>query len=497
MLATRIEPDWAALAAELSPRTQLFIDGQWRPAESGATFSTIAPRDGRVLAEVAQAGDVDVDRAVRSARAAFEAGTWSRRAPSERKAVLLRLAELITTNAAELALLDCLDGGKLIGDTTSMDVPASASILGWYAEAVDKLYGEVAPVGGSALATVTREPLGVIAAVIPWNFPLEMAVWKLAPALASGNSVVLKPAEESPLSALRLAELAVQAGLPEGVLNVVTGLGAEAGRSLGLHPDVDAVAFTGSTEVGKLFLRYAGESNMKQVWLEAGGKSANLIFDDVEDLQAAADHAASGFLACAGQVCSANSRLLVHRRVHDDLVAMVIERARARVVGDPLASSTTMGPLVSARQLDRVQGYVAAGRGEATLASGGGRLRAGSGGFYQEPTVFTDVAPTARIWTEEIFGPVLAVAAFDSEDEAIALANAGPYGLAASVWTDNLRRAHRVASRLHAGTVSVNTVDALHVSVPFGGVKQSGYGRDLSLHALDKFTSLKTTWIAL
>lgn len=489
--------DWTALAADLTARHHLFIDGDWSPAASGETFTTISPRDGRVLAHVAKGTDVDVDRAVLSARVAFESGVWSRRAPAERKAVLLRLAELINANANELALLDALDGGKLIAETTTVDVPGSAAIFQWYAEAVDKLYGEVAPVGNQALATITREPLGVIGAVIPWNYPLEMAVWKLAPALAAGNSVVLKPAEESPLSALRLAELAVEAGLPQGVLNVVTGLGAEAGKAIGLHPDVDAIAFTGSTEVGKLFLRYAGESNMKQVWLEAGGKSANVVFDDVEDLDAAADMAAFGFLACSGQVCSANSRLLVHRSVHDAFVAKVIERAQAKVIGDPLATTSTMGPLVSAKQLDRVQSYVEAGRSEATLASGGSRLLSETGGFYQEPTVFTDVSRDARIWTEEIFGPVLAVAAFDDEDEAIRLANAGPYGLAASVWTDNLRRAHRMAARLNAGTVSVNTVDALDVTVPFGGVKQSGYGRDLSLHALDKFTSLKTTWIAL
>jgi 4-(gamma-glutamylamino)butanal dehydrogenase len=410
--------------------------------------------------------------------------------------VLLRLAELIDEHTPELAVTDSVDGGKLIADTSTVDAPGSAAILRWYAEAIDKVYGEIAPVSG-ALATITRGPLGVIGAVIPWNYPLEMAIWKLAPALATGNSVVLKPAEESPLSALRLAELAIEAGLPAGVLNVVPGLGAEAGRAIGLHPDVDAVAFTGSTEVGKLFQTYAGQSNMKQVWLECGGKSANLVFDDVADLDAAADLAVFGFLACSGQVCSANTRLLVHRSVHDEFVRRVIDRARAKVVGDPLAESSTMGPLVSSKQLQRVQSFVEAGRAQAELASGGNLLHAESGGYYQEPAVFVDVPTDAAIWREEIFGPVLAVRAFDTEDEAIALANASQYGLAASVWTDDLRRAHRVASRLQAGTVSVNTVDALDVTVPFGGVKQSGFGRDLSLHALDKFVALKTTWIAL
>jgi len=489
--------DWAARAAELTPRHQLFVDGAWRDAASGETFETVSPRDGSVLAHVARGADADIDLAVRSGRRAFDDGRWSRLAPGDRKAVLLRLADLIDAHVEELALTDALDGGKLIGDTLGVDVPGSAAIFRWYAEAVDKVYGEVAPVGGSALATITREPLGVVGAVIPWNYPLEMAVWKLAPALAAGNSVVLKPAEETPLSALRLAELAAEAGLPDGVLNVVPGLGPEAGRALGLHPDVDAIAFTGSTEVGKLFQTYAGQSNMKQVWLECGGKSANLVFDDVADLDAAADLAVFGFLACSGQVCSANTRLLVHRRIHDDFVERVIARARAKAVGDPLDDATTMGPLVSAKQLERVQGYVEAGRSEATLAAGGARLRPETGGFFQEPAIFVDVPPTATVWREEIFGPVLAVTPFDTEDEAIALANASPYGLAASLWTDDLRRAHRVAGRLQAGTVSVNTVDALDVTVPFGGVKQSGFGRDLSLHALDKFTSLKTTWIAL
>jgi gamma-glutamyl-gamma-aminobutyraldehyde dehydrogenase len=481
----------------LAVRDKIYIDGDWHDAASGETFETVSPRDGQVLAHVARGSDSDVDRAVRSGRRAFDERRWAGATPGERKRVLLKLAELIMANMSELALTDALDGGKLLADTTNVDVPGSAAIFQWYAEAVDKLYGEVAPVGDSALATITREPLGVIGAVIPWNYPLEMAVWKLAPALAAGNSVVLKPAEEAPLSALRLAELAVEAGLPSGVLNVVPGLGVEAGRAIGLHPDVDAIAFTGSTEVGKLFQTYAGQSNMKQVWLECGGKSANIVFDDVEDVEAAADMAVFGFLACSGQVCSANSRLLVHRRIQDDFVAKIVERAKAKVVGDPLSESTTMGPLISAKQLARIQRYVDTGRSEATLAAGGDRVHVDTGGFYQEPAVFVDVAPTATIWREEIFGPVLAVTAFDTEEQAVGLANSSQYGLAASVWTDNLRRAHRVAGRLQAGTVSVNTVDALDVTVPFGGVKLSGYGRDLSLHAFDKFTSLRTTWIAL
>ncbi|NUR05672.1 MAG: aldehyde dehydrogenase family protein, partial [Nocardioidaceae bacterium] len=439
----------------------------------------------------------DVDRAVAAARAAFTDRRWSGATPTRRKAVLLRLADLVEQNADELALLDSLDGGKLIADTTRVDVPGSAAILRWYAETVDKVYGEVAPTAADALALVTREPLGVVGAVVPWNYPLEMAIWKVAPALTAGNSVVLKPAEETPLSALRLAELASEAGLPDGVLNVVPGDGPVAGRALGEHPDVDVVAFTGSTLVGKLFLEYAGRSNMKQVWLECGGKSANLVFADVDDLDAAAAGAVAGIFSNQGQVCSANSRLLVQRDVKDTLLERIVALVRDIRPGDPLDAAVRMGPLVGLRHADRVMELVESGRSEATLVTGGRRVDGAPTAAFVEPTVFDDVPPDARVWREEVFGPVLAVTAFDDEDEAVALANDSVYGLAASVWTGRLTRAHRVASRLRAGTVSVNTVDALDVTVPFGGFGQSGFGRDLSLHALDKFTGHKTTWVHL
>ncbi|WP_108249095.1 aldehyde dehydrogenase [Planctomonas deserti] len=487
---------WQQLARNVEPRRHAFIDGAFVDAADGDEFDTVNPANGLVLARVARGRAVDVDRAVAAARRAFESGAWSRSAPAHRKSVLLALADRIREHADELALLDTLDGGKLISDTSTIDIPGSAAILQWYAEAVDKLYGEVAPTAAGDLAIVTREPLGVIGAVVPWNYPLEMAIWKLAPALAAGNSVVLKPAEESPLSALRLAELAAEAGLPDGVLNVVPGYGEEAGRALGEHPDVDAIAFTGSTAVGKMFLSYAGASNMKQVWLECGGKSANLVFADAADLDRVADRAVAGIYACSGQVCSANSRLLVEESVADDLMTRIAERVTALRVGDPLDPASTMGPLISERQLDRVLGYVDVGRAEATLAFGGSRLLEESGGYYVQPTAFIEVAPDATLAREEVFGPLLAVTAFRTEREAVALANASEYGLAASIFTDSLSRAQRVAPALHVGTVSVNTVDALDVTTPFGGVKQSGYGRDLSLHALDKFTALKTTWFA-
>ncbi|TIC85687.1 aldehyde dehydrogenase [Nocardioides sp. GY 10127] len=491
-------PVWSEVRASMTLERDLFVDGAFVPAASGERFATVDPATGDVLAEVARGADEDVDRAVAAARRSFEAGHWSRADPAERKRVLLAVADLVDAHRDELALMESLDGGKLVRDTHAWDVPGTAAILRWYAEAVDKVYGEVAPTGRSSLALVTREPLGVVGAVVPWNYPLEMAMWKLAPALAAGCSVVLKPAEQTPLSALAFARLCAEAGLPDGVLNVVTGFGAEAGRAIGLHEDVDAVAFTGSTEVGKLFLGYSAQSNLKQVWPECGGKSANLVFADAGDLAAVAARAAAGVFFCTGQVCSANSRLLVQRPVVDELLDLVRREAEALRVGDPLDERTDLGPLVSLEQRTRVLGHVDAARATSRLVTGGG-VPAGlpEQGAYVQPTIFADVSPTDPLWAEEVFGPVLAVTPFDTEEEAVELANRSRYGLAASVFTDDLRRAHRVSDALVAGTVTVNGVDAIDVTVPFGGFKQSGYGRDLSLHALDKYTGLKTRWFHL
>ncbi|MFN7008742.1 MAG: aldehyde dehydrogenase [Allorhizobium sp.] len=487
--------DWAKTAATLRFRDKAFIGGKAVEALSGDTFDCINPATGGLLAKVAACGEADVDRAVKSARAAFEDGRWSRKSPAERKAVLLKLADLIRANTVELALLDSLDMGKLVMDAATVDVPGSAAIFQWYAEAIDKVYDEVAPTGPNNLALVRREPLGVVGAVVPWNFPLDMATWKCAPALAMGNSVVLKPAEQSPLSALRLAELALEAGLPEGVLNVVPGLGEVTGRALGLHPDVDCITFTGSTQVGKYFLGYSAQSNMKQVWLECGGKSPNLIFADCEDLDAAADMAAFGIFFNQGEICSANSRLLVERSICDVFVEKMVERARRYTPGNPLDPASSMGAIVDEGQTRRILSFIEQGRKTSRLVSGGERVTVDGKGCFIQPTIFADVDADDRLSREEIFGPVLAVSAFDSESEAIARANDTIYGLAASVWTSNLSRAHRVSDQLRAGTVSVNTVDALSPMTPFGGFKQSGIGRDLSLHAFDKFSGLKTTWI--
>ncbi|WP_442114060.1 aldehyde dehydrogenase [Pseudomonas sp. NUPR-001] len=490
--------DWTRLAQQQRLIDTALIDGEPCLAQNDARLEVINPATNRVLARVVACAEAEVDQAVRSARRAFEQGPWAKMAPGERKAVLLRLSQLMLEHRDELALLDSLSMGKPVMDAWNIDVPGAAHVFAWYGESLDKLYDQVAPTASNALATITRVPLGVIGAVVPWNFPLDMAAWKLAPALAAGNSVVLKPAEQSPFSALRLAELALQAGIPAGVLNVVPGLGEEAGRALGLHMDVDALVFTGSTEVGKYFMQYAAQSNLKQVWLECGGKSPNLVFADCQDLDLAAEKAAFGIFFNQGEVCSANSRLLVERSIADDFIQRLIAKAGKWQPGNPLNPASSAGAIVDARQSQRIMQYIEQAQGEgAQLVCGGRQLSFDGSDNFIEPTIFTGVTADMTLAREEVFGPVLAVSVFDDEDQAVAMANDHIYGLAASVWTDDLNRAHRVARRLNAGTVSVNTVDALDVTVPFGGGKQSGFGRDLSLHSFDKYTQLKTTWIQL
>lgn len=487
--------EWTSHAANLKFRGQAFIGGKFVDAISGKTFDSINPATGQVLTKVAECDAADVDLAVAAGRRSFEDGRWSRMAPGDRKAILLKLAELIRENLTEMALLDSLDMGKLVVDAATVDAPGSAHFFQWYAEAIDKIYDEVAPTGAGDLALVSRVPLGVVGAVTPWNFPLDMATWKAAAALAAGNSIVLKPAEQSPLSALRLAELAAEAGLPDGVFNVVPGFGATAGKALGMHMDVDCLAFTGSTAIGKMFMQYSGLSNLKQVWPETGGKSPNLVFSDCEDLDAAADMAAFGIFFNQGEVCSANSRLYVERSIKDAFLEKLVARAGATQPGDPLDPASRMGAIVDEKQTQGIMGFIEAGKQTANLVAGGERVTVGGKGCFVQPTIFDDVRHGDPLARDEIFGPVLSVIAFDNEDEAVSMANDSIYGLAASLWTDNLSRALRVSENLQAGTVSVNTVDALSAQTPFGGMKQSGFGRDLSLHSLEKYTALKTTWI--
>ena len=481
-------------------RTRAYIDGAFVDAADGATFDSVAPATGQVIAAVAACGEADVDRAVAAARAAFDAGVWSRIGPADRKAVLYRFADLIEANADELAVTEAVDAGKPITDCREFDIPDVLNTLRWYAEAADKVFGKTSPTGSDAVGLIVREPVGVVGGVLPWNFPMAMLAWKIGPALATGNSVVIKPPELASLTTLRLAELATEAGVPDGVFNVVPGLGEVTGRALGLHPDVDMVTFTGSTEVGRAFLRYSADSNLKGIVLECGGKSPQIVMADCRDRLdvVAADLADAAFWA-AGQNCSAGSRILVERSVKDDLVAALAREARERTVGDPTQDSTAIGPLIEPSALDRVMGYVEQARADgARVVTGGERLLAETGGWFTGATVIDDVTPEMSVAREEIFGPVVSVLTFDDLDEALRIANDTPYGLAATVWSKDIDVALRTARAVRAGTVAVNGYSEGDIGTPFGGYKTSGFGgRDNGLEALEQYTELKTIWITL
>ncbi|RON73402.1 aldehyde dehydrogenase PuuC [Pseudomonas chlororaphis] len=495
---TKSRSDWEQRFQSLTLEGRAFIDGQYCHAASAATFECISPVDGRFLANVASTDEADANRAVQVARQAFESGVWSRKAPAERKRVLIRFADLILEHQDELALLETLDMGKPIGDSLSIDVPATANAIRWNAEAIDKIYDEVAATPHDQLGLVTREAAGVVAAIVPWNFPLIMASWKFAPALAAGNSFILKPSEKSPLTAIRIAQLALDAGIPKGVFNVLPGYGHTVGKALALHMDVDVLAFTGSTAVGKQLLVYSGQSNMKRVWLEAGGKSPNVVFADAPDLRAAAEAAASAIAFNQGEVCTAGSRLLVERSIREQFIPLLVEAIKAWKPGHALDPATRVGALVDQRQLENVLRYIGIGKEQGgQLLAGGARTLESTGGLYVEPTIFDGVTNAMTIAREEIFGPVLSVISFDTEEEALTIANDSIFGLAAGVWTSNLSRAHRFARGLRAGSVWVNQYDGGDMTAPFGGFKQSGNGRDKSLHAFDKYTELKATWIKL
>jgi 4-(gamma-glutamylamino)butanal dehydrogenase len=480
------------------PTQHLLIAGQNVPAQQGRLLDVVSPIDGRVLCQMAQADTADVDRAVRSARAAFASGGWSRMAPADRKKVMHRIADLIEQHHAELAVLGVRDNGTEISMAWKAEPGSAAATFRFYAECVDKLYGEIAPTSESHLGLVHKEAVGVVAAVVPWNFPLMIGAWKVAPALAAGNSVVLKPSEDASLSLLRLAQLCLDAGLPPGVLNVVTGLGAEAGDALAHHADVDIITFTGSGAVGRQLLRASADSNLKRVYLELGGKSPNIVFDDCPDLAAAAKASALGIYRNSGQVCVAGSRLLVQRGIHDEVVALIEQVATRLKVGDPLDVATDIGAVSSPRQLARNQAMLTRAQDQgAHLRFGGQVVEPVAGGTYMRPALLEHVHETMEIAQQEVFGPVLAVMPFDTEADAVRLANGTEFGLASGVWTTNLSRAHRMVRAIKAGVVHVNTYGGPDITVPLGGVRQSGNGHDKSLHALDKYLDLKTAWIQL
>lgn len=473
--------------------TKLLINNEWQAAASGKTFKTINPATEEVIAEVAEADKVDADRAVAAARQAFDSGKWSTMSAADRGGLLYKLADLIETNKKELAALETLDNGKPYGVALAADLPLTIACYRYYAGWADKIHGKTIPVAGPYFTYTRHEPVGVAAQIIPWNFPLLMQAWKLGPALACGCTVVMKPAEQTPLTALRVAELALEAGFPPGVINMLPGYGPTAGQALARHMDVDKVAFTGSTEVGHLIMKYAAESNLKRVTLELGGKSPNVVFADA-DMEQAVEGAHFALFFNQGQCCCAGSRLFVEEKCYDEFTAKIVEKAKSKKVGDPFARETAQGPQVDKDQFDKIMGYIDAGKKEgAKLLTGGARV--GSKGFFVEPTVFADVQDDMKICREEIFGPVLSVIKFKDIDEVVRRANHSNYGLAAAVWTKDITKAHAIAARVRAGTVWVNCYDVFDAGAPFGGFKQSGIGRELGEYGLANYTEVKTVTI--
>jgi gamma-glutamyl-gamma-aminobutyraldehyde dehydrogenase len=491
--------EWKQKAEALRLDGRALIAGQRCAAASSETFPTLNPSNGKVLADVAKCDAKDVDRAVAAARAAFESGVWSKATPAQRKAVLLRLAQLVDDNADELALLEALEAGKPIGECLALDIPESAACIRWHAEATDKRYDALSPSGPNVVSMITREPIGVVGAVLPWNFPALMLAWKIGPALSVGNSVIVKPAEQTSLSTLRIADLALEAGVPPGVLSVVTGLGEGAGQAIGQHADIDLVAFTGSTETGKRFLRYSADTNLKRVVLECGGKNPQIVLSDVANLDAVAENAVAAAFWNMGENCSAGSRILVPASTKAVLLEKVLAVLETWKTGDPLDPDSKLGSLIERQHYEKVLAHIAQAKAEgANLVCGGKAILAESGGWFIEPTIFDGVTPDMTIAREEVFGPVLCFIEYDDIEEAVRIANDTCYGLAASLWTDNVNQAHKIAARIRAGTVTVNCFGEGDLATPFGGFKQSGFGgRDKSIYAHDQYCELKTTWLKL
>ncbi len=494
-----IEPEnLKAALAKLAFRTQAFIDGKFVPSSSGKTFDSINPANGQTITKISSCEPEDVNRAVTVARRTFESGVWSKMSPAERKTILLKFVALLEQNALEIALLDSLDAGKPIFDCSTIDIPDAIHCIHWHAELADKIYERTSPSGPDVVSMIVREPLGVIGMILPWNFPAQMMAWKIGPALAAGNSLVIKPAKQTSLSALRIAELACEAGLPAGVMNVLPGSGAILGPVLSRHMDVDMVAFTGSTSVGRDLLRYSADSNLKRIILELGGKNPQVVLADA-DLDNVAPHAVNSAFWNMGENCSSGSRLIVHRSVKDELLEKIIAQAKLWPIGDPLNPTTRVGPLIEPSHMKTVLNYIEIAKQEgAKLVLGGKRTLEETGGNFVDLTIFDEVTHAMTIAKEEIFGPVLAVIPVDSDEEAIAVANDTNYGLAASLHTRDIAKAHRFARAIRAGVVSVNCFSEGDLTTPFGGFKESGFfGRDKSSYAHDQYTELKTVWIQL
>ena len=485
--------EYAAIAEKLTFPRGAFINGALRPAASGKTLGTINPATGEKLTDLAACDAQDVDDAVAAAKESFEDGRWRLQHPAERKSVLLKLAQLMETHAHELAVLESLDSGKPIRECQTVDVPDTINTIRWHAELIDKIYDNTAPVGSNALTIVVREPIGVVGCVLPWNFPLLMLAWKIGPALAAGCSVIVKPAEQTSLTTLRVAELAHEAGVPAGVFSIVTGTGKEVGEPIGLHPDVDMVSFTGSTATGRRFLHYSADSNLKRIVLECGGKNPAVVMNDAEDLDLVAEHVVNGAFWNMGENCSATSRLIVHTEVKDELLKRIAARIAEWKMGNPLDPQNRLGSLISSEHFAKVSSYLSKAQDEGLKVLVGGNTEAG---IFVEPTVIDGVGRESSLFKEEIFGPILAVTSFTSVQEAISLANDTVYGLAASVYTGNLRTAVKLSREIRAGVVTVNCFGEGDASTPFGGYKQSGFGgRDKSVHAHDQYTELKTVWM--